>query len=176
MAERVDTSPYTIPYRIQAAAWLYESDRSNAAMRDVKNKLRTNYDAEPPRGVQIIAWMNKLFNTGSILDNKRTGRPCERGDIAKEVEVSLQEDPKLSTRRRSDELGIPRSTLMNVMKKDLGFKAFKSVKVQFLSHEDRISRVELCRQILDRYENPRRRNRLLFTDECAIHIFLVNCF
>lgn len=169
MAHHVDTSPYTIAYRIQAAAWLYETDRSNKAMREVKDKLRANYDVEPPRGVQILAWMEKLFRTGSIFDLNRTGRPNKRGDVADDVNLSLEQDPKLSTRRRSEEMGIPRSTLMKVMKKDLGYKPFKSVKVQYLSNEDHISRVELCQQILNRYDNPRRKQQLLFTDECAIY-------
>lgn len=169
MSQRADTSPYTIPYRIQAAAWLYETDRSNTAMRNVKNKLRENYGIEPPRGAQIVAWMNKLFETGNILDMKREGRPCGRGDVSDEVKLSLENNPTTSTRRRSDELSIPRTTLMRVMKTDLGFNAFKSVKVQFLSHEDRELRVNLCKQILDKYANPRRRQQLLFTDECAIY-------
>jgi hypothetical protein len=113
-----DSSPYTIPYRVQATAWFYESDRSNKAMLEVKNKLRASYDEEPPRGEQIKTWMEKLFQTGSVTDNKRTGRPNDRGDYAEAVDQSVVDHPKLSLRRRSQDLNIPKSTLQRILKKD----------------------------------------------------------
>ena len=70
-----DISPYSIPFRVQASAWLYESDKSNKAMRAVKAKLRESYDCEPPDGRIITQWMEKLFGTGSVLDKPRSGRP-----------------------------------------------------------------------------------------------------
>lgn len=165
-----DTSPYTFPYRIQAAAWFYESDRSDKAMRHVKEKLRANYeDAEPPRGSQIKTWMEKLFTTGSLLDTRRGGRPSERGDMADEVDESVQLNPRLSIRKRSEQLGIGKSTLHTVIKKDLGYKPFKSVKVQYLAHDDLELRIQCCQNILNRYDNARRQQQLFFSDECAIY-------
>lgn len=165
----VDTSPYTIPFRIQAAAWLYESDRSNKAMRIVKEKLRQNYDEEPPDGRVIQQWMNKLFESGSIIDQKRTGRPNERGDYCDAVNDSVITDPKASTRKRSEELGIPRTTMRRLLTKDLGYKPWKSVKVQFLTDQDRLLRVECCHALLEKYANERRSRNLFFSDECAFY-------
>jgi hypothetical protein len=157
-----DSSPYTIAFRVQAAAWLYESDRSNRAMREVKNKLRDAYNEDPPRGEQILKWMDKLFETGTICDSRRTGRPNERGDYAENVDTSVQDNPMLSSRRRSEELNIPRTTLRRILKKDLNYRPFKSVKVQYLSNDDYDLRVRYCRDILNEYPEGRRRNLLFF--------------
>lgn len=164
-----DSSPYTIPFRIQAAAWLYESDRSVKAIREVKDKLRRTYDVEPPRGEQIRKWMDKLFETGSINDSARIGRPSERGDYATNVDASVEANPTLSSRRRSEELNIPRTTLRRILKEDLNYRPFKSVKVQYLSDDDRGLRIKCCRDILNKYPIGRRRNLLFFSDECAFY-------
>ena len=94
-----DISSYSIPFRVQAAAWLHESDRSNSAMRTMKTKLR--------EGKIITRWMEKLFDTGSVLDKLRSGGPNERGDDVHDVEKSVTDAPQMSTRRSSEEIGIP---------------------------------------------------------------------
>ena len=164
-----DNSQFTIEYRILAAAWLYESDGSIIAVRNVKSKLRDRYGIEPPDARYIKAWADKLFTSGSILDKPRSGRPNERGDYGEDVNTSVEEDPKQSIRRRSDELNIPKTTLHRVLTKDLGYKNWKPTKVQFLSQIDHENRVNSCRAILQKYDTPVRKRRLFFTDECAVY-------
>lgn len=164
-----DKSEYTLEYRILAAVWYFECDKSIASVRLMKSKLRDRYDCDPPDTRYIKQWSAKLFSTGSILDSKRPGRPNERGDKADEVEISITNDPTMSTRRRSDELDMSRSSLLRVMKQDLGYHSFKPVKVQFLSEADHLNRVTCCEQILNHYDNGRRRDKLFFSDECAIY-------
>ena len=55
------------------------------------------------------------------------------------------------------------------MRKNLNLKPFKPTHVQFLSAEDYQYRVECCRAILSKYDNPVRRNKIFFTDECAVY-------
>ena len=147
-----DVSDYTIEFRVFAATRWRETDGSNAAMRQVKDKLRDRYNVEPPRGSVIKSWSEKLFATGSICDKRRSGRPGPDGDTVERVEQSLIDTPQLSTRIRSSQLDVRRNSLMRIQK-NLGYKPFKLTKVQYLSFEDHLSRVELCQQILNRYPN-----------------------
>jgi hypothetical protein len=137
-----DVSCYTIEYRVIAATWYHLSDISNSAMRDVKNRLRDKFGSEPPKGKHIINWENKLFTNGDVMDRSRMGQPNERGDIIGDVEESVVISPTQSSRLRSNDLAIPRTTLRRVLKLDLGLKPWKSVKVQFLSSLDYENRVE----------------------------------
>lgn len=165
----VDTSDYTIEYRILAATWYHECDKGVTAVKTMKRQLRDRFDSDPPDTRVIKIWEEKLFRTGSILDLSRSGRPNERGDHADEVTTSVRDDPQLSIRRRSDELQVKPGTLYNILKKDLGYKNWRPTKVQFLSDEDRLNRVQCCQQILDKYDNNVRRNKLFFSDECAVY-------
>lgn len=164
-----DISRYTIEYRVLAAAWYFECDRSIAAVKLLKTKLRERYGIEPPDARVITAWTDKLFSTGSILDRKRDGRPSERGDVSENVMDSLENHPTMSVRRRSDELGMSKSTVHRVLKVDMKLHPYKQVKVQFLSEVDREVRIEACRSILGKYDNELRRDKLLFSDECAVY-------
>ena len=163
-----DQSPYTMEYRILAAVWYYESDHSISAVRILKAKLREKYDVEPPDARVIKGWSDKLFTTGSIKDKPHPGRPNERGDHAEMVTASITADTCTGTRRRSEELGISRSTMLRVMK-ELGYRSWKATKVQFLSPEDHEVRVACCQEIVNKYDNVRRRDHIFFSDECAIY-------
>jgi hypothetical protein len=107
--EMTDTSEYTVEYRILAACWYHECDKSVAEIRSVKVKLRERFAGEPPDTRVIANWEEKLFNSGSILDKHRAGRPNERGDTYDDIEESVRSDPSSSLRKRSEELGIPYS-------------------------------------------------------------------
>ena len=131
--------------------------------------MRERYGIEPPHTRVIEAWAEKLFSVGSILDRKRDGRPNERGDEVERVIESLENDPTMSVRRRSDETGMSKSTLHRVMKVDMKLSPYRPVKVQFLSEADCGVRVEACRSILQKYDNELRRDKLLFSDECAVY-------
>ena len=99
-----DQSHYTIEFRIIAACWYHESNKSAADIKLVKDKLRERFDVDPPRTSVIAAWEEKLFLAGSIVDKKHTGRPSERGDRQNEIKKSIRSDPMQSIRRRSDDI------------------------------------------------------------------------
>ena len=84
---------------------------------------------------------------------------------------SLENHPTMSVRRRSDEIGMSKSALHRVLKVDMKLHSYKQVKVQFLSEVDREVRIEACRSIglLEKYNNELRRDKLLFSDECAVY-------
>lgn len=164
-----DISKYSIEYRILASCWYHECDKSIAQIRSMKLKLRERFEAEPPDTRVIAQWEEKLFSSGSILDKQRPGRPNQRGDTYDDIDESVRGNPSTSLRRRSDELGIPYTTLQRTMTTDLGYKNWKPTKVQYLSQEDYQTRVHCCQQILDKYDNSTRRDKLFFSDECAIY-------
>lgn len=164
-----DQSEYTLEFRIMAACFYHDCDKSIAEIRSLKKKLRDRFDDEPPRTSIIAVWETKLFTTGSILDMKRSGRPNERGDVVDEVAQSVVENPTQSIRKRSGELEIPYTTLRRSLKMDLGLRAWKPTMVQYLSEEDHAHRVQCCRQILQKYDTNLRRHRLFYSDECAIY-------
>ena len=74
----VDSSDYTVEYRVHAASFFIASEQTRHAMKLVRDRLRVQYDIEPPEHRIIKAWSIKLLETGSLLDRPRSGRPTER--------------------------------------------------------------------------------------------------
>ena len=71
----IDSSDYTIEYRVHAATFFIANKQTRHAIKLVRDRLRVQYDIEPPEHRIIKAWNNKLLETGSLFDRPKSGRP-----------------------------------------------------------------------------------------------------
>lgn len=163
-----DSSEYTIEYRIQAACWWHDSKKDKGAMAEVRRKLQETFDAPPPRGKRVKMWEEKLFSTGSINDLDRSGRPSPYNNLEEAVNKSVNEAPQLSIRQRSEEMGVPYTTLQRQLH-SAGFKPFRPTFSQYLSDEDKSERVACCGELLSKYPTRFSRRHFFFSDECAVY-------
>ena len=71
--------------------------------------------------------IKKFDETGLIMDSKLPMRHCTGRslDSITAVSESVAESPGTSLRRRSQQLGIPRSTMQRIVTKDLHLHAYK---------------------------------------------------
>ena len=120
----VDSSENLIKYRVVASSYYIASDQTRHAMKLVRDQLRDRYQCEPPEHRVIKAWSTKLLETGSLIDKQRSGRLTERGDKVDVAHETVDDEPKSSARRLSNELDIPKSPVHNILKKDLGLRAW----------------------------------------------------
>ena len=74
----IDSSDYTIEYRVHAASFFIASEQTRHAMKLVRDRLRVQYDIEPPEHRIIKTWSTKLLETGSLFDRPRGGRPTKQ--------------------------------------------------------------------------------------------------
>ena len=74
----IDTNDYTVEYRVYDASLFIASNPTKHAMKLARDRLRVQYDIEPPEHCIIKAWSNKLLETGSLFNRPRSGRPTER--------------------------------------------------------------------------------------------------
>ena len=74
----IDSSDYTVEYRVHAASFFIASEQTRHAMKLVRDRLRVQYDIEPPEHRIIKAWSTKLLTSGSLFDRPRSGRPTEQ--------------------------------------------------------------------------------------------------
>ena len=74
----IDSSDYTVEYRVHAASFFIASEQTRHAMKLVRDRLHEQYDVEPPEHRIIKAWSTKLLKSGSLFDRPRSGRPTER--------------------------------------------------------------------------------------------------
>ena len=133
---------YTIQQRVKVIQTYYENGRSN---QNAYRALRDFFDQFDRPNVRTIAKIVEKFEqTGSVEDvrtpvHARTARTAE--NIAA-VRDSVAEEPSTSTRRRALQLHLSRSTLMNIMHKDLHLHAYKVQLAQELKPLDHSKRRE----------------------------------
>lgn len=75
----------------------------------------------------IRSWVRKFEATGSVLKQKPAGRPrsTRTEDTIEQVRASVQRNPGLSTRKRSAELMVSRTSLRRILLKDLKLHPYK---------------------------------------------------
>ena len=104
----VDTSDYTVEYRVYGASFYIASDQTRHAIKLVRDRLPAKHDTEPSEHHVITIWSNKLLKTGSLFDRPRSARSTEQGDAIDDAEKDVSDDSKGSVRRLPNELDIPK--------------------------------------------------------------------
>jgi hypothetical protein len=111
------------------------------------------------------------FARGSVKDRPQGGLPIKRGRTCQAVAASVTQSPVKSNPKRSAELGIPQSTVMDHMKLDLKVKPFHPLHVNELSDADMNAWKDACRALLAAFHSQHAHDAVPFTDEC-IHSLL----
>ena len=81
--------------------------------------FQERFNKAPPRKATLLDWERRAFAFGSVKDRPRSGRKKTREETCAGVAASIEQSPIKSTRKRAAELGIPRTTMRDHMKKDL---------------------------------------------------------
>ena len=87
------------------------------------------------------------------------------------VRESVTDDPRLSCRRRSQELGLHRSSVWRILKEDLHLTPYIIPVKQALNNQDVAAREEMCRWLQEQFDLDRQWiNHVWFTDEAHFHL------
>jgi len=122
-----------------------------------------------PSETAIRLWVKKFEASGSTLNAKPTGRrkSIRTEENVAEVAASVRRDPQQSSRKRSAELGLARTSLRRILGKDLKLHPYKLQVVQELNPNDHHLRRAFAKTMLERFENL---NNILFSDEAHFHL------
>lgn len=119
MEDDTEGKKYTFEQKVVSAVWVHEMSLNNQTWADIQRNFRARFRMPAPKRTTLLNWERKLFTTGNLNDSGRTGRPCARLMHVPYVKASLEESPTLSLRERARSLGLPRSTLLKILKDDL---------------------------------------------------------
>jgi len=87
----------------------------------VQRKFRNEYGWPPPDVKSVKAWYAKFVETSSVGDLNRSGRPSVSDETVDAVREAFQRSPGNSTRRASNELRVPQSTVVKILHKWIKF-------------------------------------------------------
>lgn len=122
MEDDLESKKYTFEQKIVSAVWVHEKIYNHQTWKDIQHNFQARFNLPPPKKTTLMNWERKLFTTGSLKDDGRSGRPCARLMHVPYVKASLDEAPDLSLRERAKSLGLPRSTLLKILKDDLNMQ------------------------------------------------------
>lgn len=164
-----DTSVFSIEERLVASVWVHERQNTKKTIGDILRDFSVRFGKPPPSRPTLFTWEKKAFSTGSVRDAPRSGRRKTRVETCAAVMESIERSPMKSTRKRSAELDIPRSTMQDHMRKDLHISCFRPSSVNELSDRDLEQRVHACEIMLTRFPHANDQKNVMFSDECAIY-------
>ena len=111
------------------------------------------------------------METGSVLQRKGAGRLQISEEEIEFMRVAYTRSPRKSIRDASTQLQIPRSTIQNVLHKNLRFYAYKLQLLQALKSEDTLRRKKFAVTMLNRLDShPGFLKRVCFSDESTFYV------
>ena len=164
------TRRLTQEMRCKIAVWQEAYGSVRQAQRLFNRKFGINL---APTRRTIYAIYRKLMETGSVVDARRSERP-RSGRSEENIRV-LEEAYALSQgksiRRAVVELEISRSSIQQMLRKDIKAFPYKLQTVHKLEEEDNDRRVEMCETLLNHYENdPSILDNIWFTNKAVFHL------
>lgn len=161
---------YTIAQRTRVVKLFYENNGSIILTQRAYRQQFNVRDGPSPNSIRNI--MRRFENQGSVGDLPKTGRPknVTTNENRERVRESVRENPETSTRRRSTQLGIPRSSLRNILH---GLKLFpyKVQLVQELKPADLQPRIQYALRMQELVQNDHNfLQKLIMSDEAHFHL------
>lgn len=141
---------------------------------EASERFQIEYNKDPPPKRSAYFWKSKLMETGTLVkDRERSGRPVTaRGDenIAM-VREAVIDNSATSSRKMSENTGIPRTSVLRILHKDIGAKVWKPKYSQELHDGDDDRRLQFCQRIkLEMDRDFTFLRKLTFSDECVFHL------
>ena len=108
---------FTTEQRVKIIEFYFENERSIVATQ--RSYMRNFNVRHPPSRPAIMNLVARFQEYGSVSDKPRSGRgrSVRTRENTEAAKRSIEENPTTSTRRRSQELGISRSSLQRYSKR-----------------------------------------------------------
>jgi inhibitor of nuclear factor kappa-B kinase subunit alpha len=135
---------------------------------DVQRKFKYSFNGNTVSRLNIYKTIRKFEETGSVKDAQKSGRPkTSRSDEnVSTLQELMQDSPENSIRRTSSETGISKSSVHNIIRKDLELYPYKIQIMQSLNITDQVERLSFCNwasDVIDTYADAF--NDVWFSDE-----------
>src|SRR5215467_5317971 len=141
--------------------------------QDVANLFNDTYpNRDPISKVTVYRTVSRFERTGSVADERRSGRPktATNDDAALEVLQSVIENHHKPPSKIAQECNISQRTVVRILKKH-NYHPYKMRLVQELSEDDFDRRIEFCEEMMRRYdENHQFFNWICFSDEATFEL------
>lgn len=161
-------STYSTEQRVQIVELFYENGRS---VKNVYRKLRQFYGRHNRPSESTINQIIKRFQQTGSVEDKKTEKYARRGRSKNHIDLvyaSIAEDPEMSIDRRSQQVGLSKTTTWRILRKDLALKCYKVQLTQELQPLDHLKRREFINWVKEQPANFSQ--KIIFSDEAHFEI------
>lgn len=111
----------------------------------------------------IYRTIKRFKDTGTVVPKKKPGkkRSARTPAVIKAVKERFRRNPARSARKMAREMNMSHTSMQNVIKKDLGYSAFKKQKIHGLTRKNIADRVARSRLLLKTHAG----HNIIFSDE-----------
>lgn len=121
------------------------------SVTDVQRKFKNTYKGMSVSRMNIYKIVRKFEQLGTVKDAPKSGRPMtsRSEENVSALQHMLQQSPEKSVRRVSSETGISKTSVHNIIRKDLELFPYKIQIMQSLSITDQVDRLAFCNWATD---------------------------
>jgi transposase-like protein len=123
---------------------------SNYSVSTAQRKFRARFGGRACPRKSILRYAESQRNRGRAIDAKRPGRrrAVRNEETVERVRAAITNSPKKSARRLSQEIGVNRETVRNILQKELNLLSYKLQVSHKLKPADFQSRFALCNTMI----------------------------
>lgn len=163
-----------IVYNLDERIWITQARYQGLTYRSMRDYFAADYPDRPIPCIRTIGNIIQNFERYGCVDPtlRKVVQPNRAlsEDQRLSIYLSAINDPTLSLSQRSDELGISKTAIWNVLH-DEKFSAYKMTCHQQFVENDPWNRLKFCQEMIDKlHEDPQLIDYLIMTDECTFHI------
>lgn len=148
--------------------------QSGCCVAETVRILKRNFGRNnAPTAAGVRKFVKKVRETGLLIDNRTYSRvrPVRSTENIAAVAESVRLNPRTSTRQRSQQLNISRTSLRRILHKDLGLFAYKVQLTQELKQNDHPLRYRFSVWALEQLEiDDNFAQKIIFSDEAHFHL------
>ena len=113
---------------------------------DARRRFRATIQKEAPPRTTLIGWAKRFKATLCLTETARVGDHSDRrlsDDKREEIVEAFGDDPTLSQRKAAQFCNVSQSSVNRVLKSE-GLRAWKFTRVQEISEDDKVKRLQFC--------------------------------
>jgi len=153
--------------KVQCVLWLAELKSGTR----VERRARREWNVDPPTRKSIYEWDKTLRETGSLISQAgKHPKQHVTEETVDRVHGSFSRSPRRSFRQASRELGVPPSTVKDIVHKRLRLHAYKLQLLHHIKPNDHRKRTDFAVEMLSHIEeNDSYLDLVLFSDESTFY-------
>ena len=143
---KMDFLACTAQQKAKCVTWYIETQ----SITRVQRKFQKKYQTLPPVRNSILRWVNNFNSDRNFQNTIRRVRPSVTELTINRVSTHFRRHPRKSLRRAESDLSIPYSAIHKILKSLIHMFLYKIAKVQYLTEDDKIKRVEFAQWCNDK--------------------------